>query len=165
MSRLLASFLVLLVLLQTLGLEVLVVNYELNKARITELYCVNKARPLLHCNGQCHLARQLRKADGGDKKAPAEASARVKYEVLPPAALALALCGAVPGSAVPGVMVQSDQYLLAPNPSDPIVMVVQVISPAGCSVLDWPICPPGPHWAGPAAQHVAAAAFIDSLSR
>ena len=90
MSRLLASFLVLLVLLQSLGPEVLVVNYELNKARITELYCVNKARPLLHCNGQCHLARQLRKADGGDKKAPAEASARVKYEVLPPAALALA---------------------------------------------------------------------------
>ena len=90
MSRLLASFLVLLVLLQTLGPEVLVVNYELNKARITELYCVNKARPLLHCNGQCHLARQLRKADGGDKKAPAEASARVKYEVLPPAAFVLA---------------------------------------------------------------------------
>ncbi|MBF9222997.1 hypothetical protein I2H31_17970 [Hymenobacter sp. BT662] len=76
-------------LLQTLGPEVLVVNYQLNKARITELYCVNKARPQLHCNGKCHLAQQLRKADGADKKAPAGAVAKVKYEVLPTAALAL----------------------------------------------------------------------------
>ena len=66
-----ALFLVVLVLLQTLGREVLVMNYQLNKARITELYCVNKARPQLHCNGKCHLAKQLRKADNDNKKAPA----------------------------------------------------------------------------------------------
>ncbi len=76
-------------LLQTLGQEVLVVNYQLHKARITERYCVNKARPQLRCNGKCHLAKQLRKAEGGDKKAPAEAQAKVKYEVLPTAALVL----------------------------------------------------------------------------
>ena len=73
-------------LLQTLGQEVLVVDYQLNKARITELYCVNKARPQLHCNGKCHLAKQLRKADDAEKKAPAGAPAKVKYEVLPTAA-------------------------------------------------------------------------------
>ncbi|WP_302718289.1 hypothetical protein [Hymenobacter sp. BT770] len=76
-------------LLQTLGQEVLVVDYQLNKARITELYCVNKARPELHCNGKCHLAKQLRKADAADKKAPAGAQAKVKYEVLPSATFAL----------------------------------------------------------------------------
>ncbi|WP_216726530.1 hypothetical protein [Hymenobacter siberiensis] len=88
MHRIPAFFLVTLVLLQTLGQEVLVVDYQLNKARITELYCVNKARPQLHCNGKCHLAQQLRKAEGGDKKAP-EMLARMKYEVLPMAALLL----------------------------------------------------------------------------
>ena len=89
MNRFLAYFLVALLLLQTLGQEVLVVDYQLNKARITALYCVNKARPQLHCNGKCHLAQQLRKAEGGDKKAPASTLAKVKYEVLPTAIFAL----------------------------------------------------------------------------
>jgi hypothetical protein len=38
-------------------------KYELNKAEITQKYCENKNRPALHCNGQCYLAKQLRKAD------------------------------------------------------------------------------------------------------
>ncbi|MBD2769959.1 hypothetical protein IC235_18890 [Hymenobacter sp. BT664] len=89
MNRLLALFLAGLVLLQTLGQEVLVVNYQLNKARITERYCVNKARPRLQCNGKCHLARQLRKADATEKKAPGGSLGKVKYELLPSATVAL----------------------------------------------------------------------------
>jgi hypothetical protein len=89
MSRFLACFLTALLLLQTLGPEVLVLNYRLHKAEITARYCVNKARPQLRCNGKCHLARQLRKAEGGDKKAPAAPLAKVKFEVLPTAALVL----------------------------------------------------------------------------
>ncbi|GAA3966268.1 hypothetical protein GCM10022407_10720 [Hymenobacter antarcticus] len=77
-------------LLQTLGPEVLVVNYQLNKVRITARYCVNKARPQRHCNGKCHLASQLRQTDNDDKKAPAGPVAKMKYEVLPLAALAFA---------------------------------------------------------------------------
>lgn len=83
MNRFLAYFLTALLLLQTLGPELLVVNYELNKAQITARYCVNKAKPMLHCNGQCHLARQLRKAEGTEKKAPAAPTAKAKFEVLP----------------------------------------------------------------------------------
>jgi len=89
MARLLAFFLAALVLLQTLGQEVLVVNYELRKADITARYCVNKARPQLHCNGKCHLAKQLRKAASTEKKAPAGTLAKVKFEVLPTAPFAL----------------------------------------------------------------------------
>ena len=88
-NRLLAFFLVALLLFQTLGQEVLVVDYQLNKARITALYCVNKARPQLHCNGKCHLAQQLRRAESGDKKAPTSALAKIKYEVLPTTVFAL----------------------------------------------------------------------------
>ncbi|MCI1186961.1 hypothetical protein MON38_05980 [Hymenobacter sp. DH14] len=89
MSRFLAYFLTALLLLQTLGPEVLVLNYQLNKAEITARYCVNKARPQLRCNGKCHLAQQLRKAEGGDKKAPAASVAKAKFEVLPTAAVVL----------------------------------------------------------------------------
>lgn len=86
MNRFLAYFLTTLLLFQTLVPELLVVNYELNKAQITAQYCVNKAKPMLHCNGQCHLAQQLRKAEGPDKKAPVTSAARGKFEVLPAAA-------------------------------------------------------------------------------
>lgn len=36
--------------------------YQLNKAAITEKFCVNKDKPQMHCNGQCHLAKELKKA-------------------------------------------------------------------------------------------------------
>ncbi len=82
--RLLAYLLTTLLLLQTLEPELLVVNYELNKARITAQFCVNKARPQLKCDGKCHLAKQLGQADDTGKKAPATAG-RLKFEVLPAA--------------------------------------------------------------------------------
>ena len=79
------------------------------------------------------------------------------------ARLALALCGVIPGTGVAGVVLHSDQYFLAPDPTEPMVMVVQVFSDHGCSHLEWPICPPGPRWDGLAAQHLAAAAFMTSV--
>jgi|GEM_PF-729587 len=85
MARLLAWFFTVLILLQSFSQELLVVNYQVNKTRITRLFCVNKARPRLHCNGKCYLAQQLRKATGGHDKAPAAARAKVKFEVLPTA--------------------------------------------------------------------------------
>ncbi|WP_310391648.1 hypothetical protein [Hymenobacter sp.] len=88
MHRILAYFLTALLLFQTLGQELLVVQYELNKERITALFCVNKARPQLRCNGQCHLAQQLRKieGEGANKKAPVSKMGKMKFEVLPASA-------------------------------------------------------------------------------
>jgi len=37
----------------------LFINYQINKAEITRKYCENKAKPMLNCNGKCHLAKQL----------------------------------------------------------------------------------------------------------
>ncbi len=36
------------------------VNWKINKDRITELYCVNKNNPLMHCEGKCYLSLQLK---------------------------------------------------------------------------------------------------------
>jgi hypothetical protein len=85
LNRYLAYFLIVLMLVQSFGRELLVVDYALNQARITRLYCVNKARPRLHCNGKCYLAQKLRKAEDAEKKAPASPG-KVKYEALPTAA-------------------------------------------------------------------------------
>jgi len=83
MVRWFAVFLTALVLLQTFSQELRVVEYQLDKERITELFCVNKAKPQLHCNGKCHLAKQLRKAADDESKAPNGSVAKLKFEALP----------------------------------------------------------------------------------
>lgn len=85
MTRFFAFFLCTLLLLQTFGQELLVLDYQARKAEITRLFCVNKDKPRMQCNGKCHLRKQLRKASDAESKAPG-GLAKVKYEVLPPAA-------------------------------------------------------------------------------
>ena len=64
MLRSIFSFLLLLLFVSKLAYSLIwQVHYELNKAEITARYCENKNRPELHCNGQCYLAKQLKKAD------------------------------------------------------------------------------------------------------
>ncbi|RSK33871.1 hypothetical protein [Hymenobacter metallilatus] len=91
MTRFVALFLAMLVLLQTFSRELLVLDYQARKAEITRLFCVNKAKPQLKCNGKCHLRQQLGKAADAESKAPASGFAKVKYEVLPPLAFVVPL--------------------------------------------------------------------------
>lgn len=84
MTRFFALFLAVLVLLQTFSRELLVVDYQARKAEITQLFCVNKDKPRLHCNGKCHLRKQLGRATDAESKAPGAGFAKVKYEVLAP---------------------------------------------------------------------------------
>lgn len=90
MMRPLAYFLTALLLLQSFGRELLVLHFAVNQAALTAKYCVNKARPRLHCAGQCYLARQLRRAEKGPTKAPTGALDKVKLEVVAPVRLRLA---------------------------------------------------------------------------
>ena len=39
------------------------IEYELNKKYIAEVLCENKDKPEMHCNGHCHLKKQLKKAN------------------------------------------------------------------------------------------------------
>ncbi|UOR03794.1 hypothetical protein MUN82_12640 [Hymenobacter aerilatus] len=83
MTRWFAVILTALVLLQTFSQELRVVDYQLHTERITKLFCVNKARPQLHCNGKCHLAKQLRKAADAESKAPNDTEGKLEFEALP----------------------------------------------------------------------------------
>ena len=84
MKRLLAYFLTVLLLLQSFGRELLVLNFAVNQNAIAQQYCVNKARPSLRCNGKCFLAKQLRRAENGPAKSPTNDLAKVKFEVVAP---------------------------------------------------------------------------------
>ena len=58
-------------LMQSFSRTVLVVEYQVNKNYIAAVLCENKARPQLHCNGKCHLQKELKAADGEEQKLPA----------------------------------------------------------------------------------------------
>ena len=55
------------VLLQSLQGFFTIVNWKINQAELTAKYCVNKAKPMLKCNGKCYLAKQLKKQEEQDK--------------------------------------------------------------------------------------------------
>ncbi|MDI1257285.1 MAG: hypothetical protein PSV16_14420 [Flavobacterium sp.] len=56
------------------------VEYAVNYEYVSKVLCVNKEKPQLHCNGKCHLMRELAKASekeipvSSDKKVPHTAS-------------------------------------------------------------------------------------------
>lgn len=50
--------------------SVITLHYFLNKAEITELFCINKEKPKLECNGKCHLAKELVKVDNEKSENP-----------------------------------------------------------------------------------------------
>lgn len=99
MARFLALFLSVLVLLQTFSRELTVLDYQVHREQVTRLFCVNKDKPKMQCNGRCHLVKQLRKAGAAESKAPASGYAKIKYEVLPPALAFVAAAPAAVGAA------------------------------------------------------------------
>ncbi|UMY65200.1 MULTISPECIES: hypothetical protein [unclassified Flavobacterium] len=44
-----------------------VLEYVLQYDYISKVLCENKAKPELHCNGKCHLMKELAKASEADK--------------------------------------------------------------------------------------------------
>ena len=44
-----------------------VIDYVVNYEYITKVLCINKAKPKLHCNGKCHLMKELAKASENEK--------------------------------------------------------------------------------------------------
>lgn len=50
-------------LLQNFSRVIIIVDYMLNKEFIAKNFCENKNKPKMHCNGKCHLKKQLDKED------------------------------------------------------------------------------------------------------
>lgn len=45
-------------------------NFYANQAEIAELFCINKEKPQLQCDGKCHLATQIEKVETEEKNTP-----------------------------------------------------------------------------------------------
>ena len=57
-----------------------VIEYALNYHYIATVLCVNKAKPMLHCNGKCHLMKELAKAAESEKPISSDKKGTVKQE-------------------------------------------------------------------------------------
>ena len=58
------SYLLIAQFLFAIGMKVfLVLDWKINQDLITEKYCENKDKPMMHCNGKCYLAKQLEKLE------------------------------------------------------------------------------------------------------
>jgi len=44
-----------------------VIDYIINYEYISKVLCVNKDKPKMHCNGKCHLMKELAKASENEK--------------------------------------------------------------------------------------------------
>lgn len=49
--------------MQVLNQVFIVANYAINKDYISKVLCENKDKPKMHCNGKCHLKKQLAKEE------------------------------------------------------------------------------------------------------
>ncbi|HRG52546.1 MAG TPA: hypothetical protein PLL00_06905 [Bacteroidia bacterium] len=63
MKRLLSILLLFGILLQSLGKFIIYANYELNKEAITMMFCENKSKPKMNCNGKCHMMKQMKEQE------------------------------------------------------------------------------------------------------
>jgi hypothetical protein len=58
-----AGTFILLLLLKLSAASIILLQYKLNKEFITANFCENKYKPQMHCDGRCHLQKQLQKSD------------------------------------------------------------------------------------------------------
>jgi len=58
---------------QSMSRGIILLSYYTNK-QAYERYCVNKARPQLHCDGKCQLGKKLKAEEEQDKKDPLKSS-------------------------------------------------------------------------------------------
>lgn len=69
------------IFLQTFSTYIIQVDFMLNRSYIAKNLCVNRDKPMVHCNGKCYLAKKLKEQDKQDKQAPA--SKTEKFDIVP----------------------------------------------------------------------------------
>ncbi len=45
-------------------------NFYANQSEIADLFCINKEKPQLQCDGKCHLATQISKVETDEESTP-----------------------------------------------------------------------------------------------
>jgi len=55
--------------------------FQLNRTYIIEAFCENKAKPQLHCDGQCFLTKKLQEAEDHDLETEGTRTAKQQIEI------------------------------------------------------------------------------------
>lgn len=94
MARIAGMFsLIAVLLVQTLSTSLIITAFELNRAAITDLFCINKDNPEMHCDGNCFLEKQIKADKKGHENTPKTApdfinliftlSENIEYSIVP----------------------------------------------------------------------------------
>ncbi len=70
MKKVLSIVLLALVLTQAWGYSIVYFNFLAHRNYIASTLCVNKSKPSMHCNGKCHLMKELKKQEGSNEAIP-----------------------------------------------------------------------------------------------
>lgn len=78
-----SSIIVALLFVYTINFKSFVtISYFVNQAEIIELFCINKEKPIIKCDGKCHLATQLAEVENDTEDSPfSESSLSYNLEI------------------------------------------------------------------------------------
>lgn len=107
-----AISLLVIVLMQTFSSFLIEADFFMNQAYIAKNLCVNRDKPMMHCNGKCFLAKKLK--EDGKSQTPASKSER--FDVMPffvPASYSL---NAIPQVNKPGYFIKDENAVSSFSP-------------------------------------------------
>ena len=58
------------------------INFKINQDYITKVLCINREKPDMECNGQCHLKKEIRKSEKQQEKAPQNLQYKQQVEII-----------------------------------------------------------------------------------
>ncbi len=61
----------------------LIIDFKINQEFIAKVLCINKDKPELKCNGQCHLKKELSKSEEKEKEAPQSIQLKEQMQFTP----------------------------------------------------------------------------------
>ena len=79
-------------LLQTFSQIVIAVDFYANQAAIARTLCVNRDKPMMHCNGRCQLCKRLAQ-DNNDQRSAPEKRSEDKNQLLFPGTNGIVIAG------------------------------------------------------------------------
>lgn len=77
-----------LLLVKTMALPLMCLEYQVNKAFIAANLCENRDKPLIECHGKCHLSKQIaRSGESPDPQSSKTGIKSVSFEIYEPVAV------------------------------------------------------------------------------
>lgn len=79
LRQIIVGFVALAILAQQGSKTFILLDYLVNKKYVATVLCENRDRPLLHCNGKCHLKKEFKKDDA--KQGSEKQNSNIKNEI------------------------------------------------------------------------------------